>query len=60
MENYTLINTFKCKDCKDMMCMVRFKESVCIMSIFDYNRIVKKEQVVQKNKKNIENIKNIA
>lgn len=48
MENYTLINTFKYKDCKDMMCIVHFKESVCVMPMSDYNRIVKKEQVVQK------------
>lgn len=57
MGNYTLINIFKCKD---TMCIVRFKGSACVMSISDYNRIVKKEQIVQKNKKNIENTKNIA
>ena len=61
-DDYKIIGKFKCDYCQDQMVVVRYNNSVSVMPIRDYNRIIWEERRtiykkdIRKSKKNRKNI----
>lgn len=68
-ESYKVIGRFECEYCQDQMVIVRYNDSVSVMTRMEYNQIIWKEQrsiyknrfrKYKKHRKNIERSKKSA